>query len=148
MTQVLNPSHEILRKIAEAGSVTMKKPRRKGLEADECYYIQSASPGIEVMRLDLKKNAPPDLAIEIDITRSSIPRQPVYAFIQVREVWRFNGDRVIFLHRNADGQYEPIADSVAFPKLSSDDVNRFLSMSSRMSQSAVVRAFRDWLRGK
>lgn len=133
--------------VTGVGSVTLKKPRRKGLEPDECYYVQTPPPGIDVMALDLKQYPPPDLGIEIDISRSSIPRQPVYAFIAVPEVWRFDGERVSFLHRRNDGEYFVATSSLAFRKLTSDDINRFIGMSSRMSQSAVVRAFRDWLRG-
>ena len=131
--------------VTGAGSITLKKPKQKGLEPDECYYIQTAPPGIEVMAVNLSQYPPPDLAIEVDISRSSIPRQPVYAFIAVPEVWRFDGERVIFLHRQTDGQYAVVTNSRALPKLSSADVNRFISMSGTMSQSAVVRAFRDWL---
>ena len=132
--------------VTGAGSITLKKPKIKGLEPDECYYVQTPAPGIDVMALDLKKYPPPDLAIEVDITRSSIPRQPVYAFIAVPEVWRFNGERVIILHRNPDGKYDEAPMSLAFPGLSGADINRFLAMSNHMSQSAVIRAFRDWLR--
>lgn len=137
---------ELELEVTGAGSVTLKKLKRKALEPDECYYVQTPAPGIDVMALDLKKYPPPDLAIEIDITRSSIPRQPVYAFIAVPEVWRFNGERVIVLHRNPDGKYDEAPMSLAFPKLSGTDINRFLAMSNQMSQSAVIRAFRDWLR--
>src|SRR5205085_492110 len=131
--------------VTGVGSVWLAKPRRKGLEPDECYYVQTPAPDVSVMRLDLKVYPPPDLGIEIDITRSSIPRQPVYAFIGVPEVWRFDGERVVFLQRKRDGKYRVATSSRTFPELSSSDVNRFLDMSRRMSQSAVVRAFRDWL---
>jgi Uma2 family endonuclease len=127
------------------GSVTLKKPKRKGLEPDECYYVQTPPPDVTVMRLELKKYPPPDLGIEVDITRGSIARQPVYAFIGVPEVWRFDGDRVIFLHRKRDGKYRTATHSQAFPEIAAGDINRFIAMSSHMSQSAIVRAFRDWL---
>src|SRR5438105_2532086 len=91
--------------VTGVGSVTLKKPKRKGLEPDECYYVQTPPPDVTVMRLDLKVYPPPDMGIEVDVTRSSIARQPVYAFIGVPEVWRFDGDRVIFLLRKRDGKY-------------------------------------------
>ena len=131
--------------VTGAGSVTLKKPRRKGLEAYESYYVQAPPPGPEVMLLDLKKYPPPDLGIEIDVSRSSIPRQPIYGALQVQEVWRVTDDRVAFLVRQSDGKYEAAARSLAFPELSSDDMNRFLAMAVTVSQSAVIRAFRDWL---
>jgi Uma2 family endonuclease len=134
--------------VTGVGSVTLKKPKRKGLEADESYYVQTPAPGVGVMRLDLKQYPPPDLGIEIDVTRSSIARQPIYASIGVPEVWRFDGDRVIFLQRKRDGKYRVVEHSQAFPELTSDDLNRFIAMANHMSQSAVVRAFRDWLRAR
>jgi Uma2 family endonuclease len=133
--------------ITGVGSVTLKKPRRKGLEPDECYYVQTPAPDVTVMRLDLKEYAPPDLGIEVDVSRSSIPRQPVYAFIGVPEVWRFDGQRITILLRKRDGKYRTAARSKTFAELSAADVNRFLAMAEKqkLSQSAVVRAFRDWL---
>lgn len=131
--------------ITGVGSLTLKKPKRKGLEPDESYYVQTPAPDVMVMRLDLKKYPPPDLGIEVDITRGSIARQPVYAFIGVPEVWRFDGERVNFLHRKRDGKYRTATHSKAFPDIAASDINRFIAMSSDMSQSATVRAFRDWL---
>jgi Uma2 family endonuclease len=132
--------------VTGTGSVTLKIPKTKGLEPDETYYIHTAPPDISVSSLGLKAFPPPDLAIEVDISRSSLPRQPVYAFIAVPEVWRFKGSRIAMLHRKGDGVYVQAAHSLAFPKLSCEDVNRFLAMSGEMSQSAVIRAFRAWLR--
>jgi Uma2 family endonuclease len=76
-----------------AGSTTFRrKDREKGLEPDECYYFQN----INVMRkhrgeMDLTKDPPPDLAVEIDITSRSIAREPIYAALGIPELWRFDG---------------------------------------------------------
>ena len=39
-------------------------------------------------RIDLRRDPPPDLVIEVDVTHSSVPRMPIYAALGVPEVWR------------------------------------------------------------
>jgi Uma2 family endonuclease len=75
------------------GSVTCrKKNAKKGLDPDECYYVQTPPPAPTGKPLNLSKVPPPDFAIEIDVTNSSVPRQPIYAAFGVREIWRFDGE--------------------------------------------------------
>ena len=61
---------------------------KTGIEPDECYYVQSLPAIADKERLELSVNPPPDLAIEVDISRSSLPKQPIYAAICVVEIWR------------------------------------------------------------
>lgn len=133
-------------RIVGVGSVTLrKKERKRGLEPDECYYVTTPAPKFKVMRLDLKKYPPPDLAIEIDITRGSIERQPIYADMKVPEVWRFDGEKIILLHRQASGKYRVATKSLAFPQLPIAELNRFVAMAGETSQDEAVFAFWDWL---
>ena len=41
--------------------------------------------------IDLEVDPPPDLAIEIEITRSALDRIGIYGALRVPELWRFNG---------------------------------------------------------
>src|SRR5690349_514724 len=61
-------------KYVPAGTGTLRaKARRAGLEPDECYYIKHWEIADKIEeRWDADANPPPDLAIEIDITRRSI----------------------------------------------------------------------------
>lgn len=129
------------------GSLTLKrKDRRKGVEADESYYVKT--PVVPRLKgaLDLKKYPPPDLAIEIDVSYSSLDRQPIYGAIGVPEVWRVVADEVVVMHRRSDGKYKRANKSLAFPKLSISDFNRFLLEGLDQPQHQVLRAFRDYLR--
>ena len=63
----------------------------RGLEPDQCYYIQNESAVWNKEQIDLRQDPPPDLVIEIDITSSSINRLDIYADIGVPEVWRYDG---------------------------------------------------------
>src|SRR5256885_12262024 len=95
------------------GSTTWKrKDRRKGLEADECYYVQHELQVRGRHDIDLTRDPPPDLAIEVEITHHPLDRPSVYAALGVPEIWRYDG-----LHLTAhvldQGQYRPVGRSLA-----------------------------------
>ena len=129
------------------GQITCRrKDLRKGLEPDECYYVRTEPPPMSQGELDLLTYPPPDLAVEVEITRGSIPRQPIYAALGVDEIWRFDGERLTVLHRTPDGRYEPHEKSLAFPELCIDQLNRFIRQALTGNQHEAIKAFRDWVR--
>jgi Uma2 family endonuclease len=131
--------------ITGLGSVTCKRrDLRKGLEPDECYYVTTPRPPRG--DFDLKRYPPPDLAVEVEISRGVIPKQPIYAALGVPEIWRFDGQRIIVLRRQADGQYQTFTDSGVFPNLPIAEFNRFLALALSDENHPTARAFRDWLR--
>src|SRR5918999_1991744 len=90
------------------GSTTYaRKELKKGLEPDECYYIQHAADVTGKSKFDFAVDPPPDLAIEIEVTRRVLPRQPIYAALRVPELWRFDGRKVIPMHLTGAGIYTP-----------------------------------------
>jgi Uma2 family endonuclease len=129
------------------GSLTCRREDLdRGLEPDECYYVATPPPPAEAQPIDLTVHPPPDLAIEVDISASSVPRQPIYGALGVPEVWRFDGQAVLFLRRQSDGRYVRADESLAFPGLTPQQFNRFLLMALPNRQFEAVVAFRDWLR--
>ena len=61
------------------GATTLKREDLdKGLEADESFYLASLSLITDVEHLDMNVDPPPDLAIEIEITRSALNRLGIY----------------------------------------------------------------------
>jgi len=61
--------------IVSGGSTTFKRAGlHRGIEPDECYYIQNAAAVFSKEEIDLTVDPPPDLAIEVDISRSSIDK--------------------------------------------------------------------------
>lgn len=132
--------------IVPKGSITCRrKSLGKGLEPDESYYVNTPMPPLSRGGLDLNKYPPPDLAIEVDISESSIDREPIYAALGVREIWRYDGERLSPLHRTAEGVYIPADHSLAFPDLPMEVLNRFLKMALS-DHAQAVKAFRDWVR--
>src|SRR3954466_13251495 len=81
--------------VACFGSTTFRrKDRSKGLEPDECYYFRDEPRMRGRKRLNMIKDPPPELVVEIDITSRSVPREPIYAALGVPEIWRYDGRRI------------------------------------------------------
>ena len=98
------------------GSTTLKRRlKQRGIEPDECFWIVNAARMAGRRRLDLRTDPPPDLAIEVDVTNSSLDRMSIYAALHVPEVWRLEGDTLTFHVLDADGTYQSAAVSRAFP---------------------------------
>jgi len=73
--------------ICSLGSMTCdREDLARGLEPDQCYYIQNEAMIWGKDKIDLTSDPPPDLAIEIDITSSSLNRFAIYAQLGVPEV--------------------------------------------------------------
>jgi Uma2 family endonuclease len=133
--------------LAVAGSTTLqRKDLRQGVEPDRSYYVSTPAPPTSDKAFDLSKVPPPDLVLEVDVTSSSLPREPIYAAMGVPEVWRLKGTEVTVLLRNAEGKYVPSVLSLAFPNLDMPTFNNFLWMAITQDQVAAIRAFRDWIR--
>src|SRR5262245_31212687 len=61
-------------------TVTLRqRRRRRGLEPDCCYWIASAPRLLGKREVDLRVDPPPDLAVEVDVTSSSLDRMSIYA---------------------------------------------------------------------
>src|SRR6266852_3756938 len=83
--------------LKRGGSTTMRRRlKQRGIEADECFWIANAHRMAGRRHLDLRRDPPPDLAIEVDVTRSSLDRFGIYAALKVPEVWRLDGDVLAF----------------------------------------------------
>jgi Uma2 family endonuclease len=129
------------------GMTTWKKASAvKGLQAHQCYYIQNQAVVREKEALDLEIDPPPDLAIEVDITSSSLDRMGIYADLGVPEIWRFDGNSVTMYERDVNGRYQTRDVSRCFPSLRPADVERFLELGRRMEKTHWSRELRDWVR--
>jgi Uma2 family endonuclease len=130
------------------GSTTMRRRlRRRGIEADECYWIANAHRMQGVRRLDLRRDPPPDLAIEVDVTHSSLNRLAIYAALRVPEVWQLKGDTLTFHVLNSAGHYEEAGASRSFPLVTPAGLLGFLQRVRQAGDvNPIVRDFRAWIR--
>ncbi|HEY9740149.1 MAG TPA: Uma2 family endonuclease, partial [Coleofasciculaceae cyanobacterium] len=84
-------TEELNIEIKSLGSLTCKREDlARGLEPDQCYYIQNEAVVRTLDEIDFNQDPPPDLVIEIDISSSSINRLSLYAALGVPEVWRYD----------------------------------------------------------
>lgn len=130
------------------GSTTFRDAaKKKGLEPDECFYVKHADAGMKMDEaFDPKVDPPPDLAVEVDITRRSVARQPIYAALGVPELWRFDGKRLTVLALDNSGRYEPRASSISFPFLPISELERFLFRLRTENDTPVMRDYQQWVR--
>ncbi|MEH2336262.1 Uma2 family endonuclease [Nostoc sp.] len=139
---------ELKIKIRSAGSTTLKRqPITKGIEPDTCYYIQNEPAIRGKQELDLRIDPAPDLAVEIDITSSSVNKFNIYAALGVAELWRYDG-KVLKFYQLVESEYIEINLSIAFSLISVTDMNRFIQQSKIMDEIDLVQSFRAWVQGK
>jgi Uma2 family endonuclease len=134
--------------IKSAGSTTLKKSKiKKGIEPDNCYYIQNELKVRSKVTLDLEVDIPPDLAIEIDITNSSVNKFNIYSELGVHELWLYDGHELKF-YQLVEMQYVKCNYSIAFPIIAVNDMGRFIEQSKTMGEIALLKSFRNWMREK
>lgn len=117
----------------------------RGLEPDGCYWIQNSSELLGVTEWHAGDHPPPDLAIEIDVTSSSVARQPIYAQLGVPEIWRWNGQSLTALRLQPSGDYAPVEFSVALPFLRVADLEQFLRRDTDAKEIELIRDFIRWI---
>ena len=133
------------RDYALAGSMTIKRPDlAAGKEPDSCYYFANELAVRGKIKLDFTQDPPPDLAIEIDITSSSINQLSLYATLSVGEVWRYDGT-VLKFYQLQSGKYVNVDRSPTFKMLSPDRVLEFLTDSQIHGINRAVKLLKEWI---
>jgi Uma2 family endonuclease len=127
------------------GSTTFKNPDMlKGIEPDNCFYIQNEAAVRGKERLDLSIEPPPDLALEIDITSRTHPS--IYEALGVPELWRFEKGK-LQINILRDGKYVESDFSLIFPNLPlPHGIPQYLSQVKAIGRNKTMRAFRTWIR--
>jgi Uma2 family endonuclease len=124
-----------------------RRDRDRGLEPDDCYYLASLEKVVDWTTLNLDRDPPPDLALEVDVTTSCLDRMGVYAGLGVPEVWRFDGEQWHIHLLGADGTYEESPSSAALPYLRIPEVTTLLHQTLAMTDHGErFRAFTRWTR--
>jgi Uma2 family endonuclease len=128
--------------ILSVASVTVKRSDlKKAYEADESYYVTNLDRVLAKEELDFEIDPPPDLVVEVELTRSAIDKMELFAAMRVREVWRHDGTSVEF-YRFSNGRYDHVPESLELPGLDSALVNRFLDQRLSSGETTWIRAFR------
>lgn len=117
-------------------------------EPDACYYLEARPRQTE---LDLRQDPPPDLLVEVALTKSQLAKLPIYATLGIPEVWRYittAGDEMkgqLSIYQLQDDHYVESKTSLAFPFLAAARVLEFMAQSDSMSLAAALRLLRAWV---
>jgi Uma2 family endonuclease len=146
---VLILTEELGLPLLAGGSTTLRRRKlRRGLEPDRCYWITHEPQMRGKDDLDLRKDPPPDLALEVDVTSSSLNRMGIYAALGVPEIWRLEGQALTFYALGTNRQYASVAHSPTFRFVKPADLLRFLALRATRDDTTVARQFRAWVRRK
>ena len=128
------------------GNMTCRhRMAERGLEPDECYWVAHEPLMRGKRTFDLDVDPAPDLAIEIEHTRSVLDRLSIYGSLGVAEVWRFDGKSIRVVRPQRDGTYTEQDHSTIFPFLSLADLERFLARAGEQDETSWLRSFRAWV---
>ena len=133
--------------ICTVGSTTFRREDvKRAIEADECYYIKNAPAVREKDDIDLAIDPPPDLAVEIDISRTSAWKLDIYGALGIVEVWRYDGNAIhVYSHCGA-GNYDEVERSRVLPTIPVSELVQFLNRRAKHSETEIIRSFRAWVR--
>jgi Uma2 family endonuclease len=119
-----------------------RKDLEKGLEPDNCYWITHQLQMRDKDKVNLRRDPPPDLVLEVDVSWSSIPKLPIYAAMGVPEVWHWNDDDNLEVLRLAKGpKYKVCKDSRELPKFPFALVMSLIHQRQRMSDTQIIKEF-------
>lgn len=129
------------------GSMTIRKRQLlRGVEPDQCYYVRSEPLVRGKRKLDLSIDPPPDLAIEIDVSRSSVEKLQVHAALGVSEVWLFDGERVNVHELTDRGTYAPRDASSNLPGFPVASVGEWIDRAFESDETTWAIRFQQWVR--
>ena len=130
--------------VVALGATTFdREDLQRGFEPDSCFYIEHESRIRGREEVDLTVDPPPDLVIEIDITSSSLEKLPIYAQLDVPEVWRYDGRKATILHL-IEGHYTERRASLSFPFLTSTAIADFVQKGESERRTVWLRELRSW----
>jgi Uma2 family endonuclease len=127
--------------VASFGSTTFKRDDlKKGIEADACFYVSLEPQMRERDDIDIAVDPPPELAVEVDVTRSVTHRLPIYAKLGIGEIWVWRTEKVRFLLLQDSGKFAESETSRAFPFLKAKTLAEFIAVRRTMNSTALVKA--------
>lgn len=130
-----------------AGSTTFEREDLdQGFEPDEGYWIAQVDRLDPERGYDPQRDPPPDLVIEVEVTRSAVQRMPLYERMQIPEVWRYTRLRKVEVHVLTAAGYEKSERSPSFPELDLAILEEHLARADSQRASVALRAWREWLR--
>ena len=135
---------ELGMEIKTMGSTTLdRESLDRSAEPDNAYYIQN-QPLVTGRDIDLERDPPPDLVVEVDITHTDIDKLRLYAAMGISEFWRYNGE-TWRIYRLNGSLYEEVGESPTFMGVPKVKLYEFLA-TARQSELKAERELRQWMK--
>jgi Uma2 family endonuclease len=119
----------------------------RGFEPDASFYVQNEARVRNRREVDLTVDPPPDVVLEMEMSRSARDKLPLFASLGIPELWRCGGERVSILILEQD-HYRESTSSQALPVLTSEVLTQFLAESRTMLSPDWFQAVSDWAQGQ
>ena len=127
--------------IRSSASTTFRRTDlKRGFEADESYYIQFAGHIRSKREIDLSIDPPPDLVVEVEMTRSAIDKLSLFASMGIPEVWRYDG-KVLSIGFLQSDRYIECEVSHVLPGFPVALASALLSQRFDVSETELIRKF-------
>jgi Uma2 family endonuclease len=128
--------------IQGAGMATLQRmDLDEGVEPDSSFYIAHERQMRGKTELDLTVDPPPDLAIEVEVTRRLGARKAIYRDLGVPEIWVYNAAGLTVLVKQNQA-YAAVDRSPTFPLLSPREITDFVMAGLTQDETSFARAFR------
>lgn len=134
--------------IQSAGSTTYRREDlERGFEPDASFYIQNEVRVRHRREVNLTIDPPPDLVLEMEMSRSAHDKLPLFASMGIPELWRCDGQQVTIMLLERDN-YRESPTSLALPVITTDVLARFLAESRTMLSPDWFQSVSNWARGQ
>ncbi len=134
--------------VVACGNLTLSRADLdRALEPDECYYVQNAATVSDVRELDFATDPPPDLFIEIEVSRTVMDRLELCGKMKIPEVWRYDGATFRILVRSGNTYIEALT-SLAFPKLTANVLSGYLARQGSVDDTTLCNEILEWARSQ
>ena len=141
-------AEELAKPIMPGGSMTFQHEELdRGFEPDDCFWIANEAAVHDKLTWEPENDPPPDLMLEIEISRSALNRMAIFAAFRVPEVWCYDGESLRIEILQADGTYHRSEKSLAFPSIPVQELVRFFPPVEKIDYLSAVVAVRAWVRG-
>ena len=121
----------------DSGQHTFRHNRKRiGFEADLSYYVTNLDLIRSRTKVNLDRDPPPDLVVEIDISRNSERKLLMYAALGIREVWRCEGAAIRIYKLSGGRVYKNAAKSSILPGVTARRLTDLLVDADKMNRLA------------
>jgi Uma2 family endonuclease len=140
-------AEELNKPIVPGGSMTFQREDLdRGFELDDCFWIANESAVREKLTWEPANDPPPDVGLEMEVSRSALNRMAIFAAFRIPEIWCYDGKALRIHLLQADGTYQLSECSLAFPSIPVKELARFFPPAGSTDYLTAVAAVRAWVR--